>query len=68
MLFVDTPAGLRYPVPADGEDEMTIDTAIAELAHVLGDRLSRSKSDLDAHGTSETHFAPAPPDAPTKPG
>ena len=42
---------------------MTIDTAIAELSQVLGDRLSRSKSDLDAHGASETHFAPAPPDA-----
>jgi len=42
---------------------MTIDTAIAELSTVLGDRLSRSKSDLDAHGASETHFAPAPPDA-----
>ncbi len=42
---------------------MTIDTAIAELSSVLGDRLSRSKSDLEAHGGSETHFAPAPPDA-----
>mgnify|MGYP001557282396 CR=1 FL=1 len=42
---------------------MTIDTAIAELTLVLGDRISRSKSDLDAHGASETHFAPAPPDA-----
>ena len=42
---------------------MTIDTAIAELSQVLGDRLSRSKSDLDAHGASETYFAPAPPDA-----
>ena len=42
---------------------MTIDAALAELSHVLGDRLSRSKSDLDAHGMSETHFAPAPPDA-----
>jgi len=42
---------------------MTIDTAIAELATVLGDRLSRSKSDLDTHGASETYFAPAPPDA-----
>ncbi|HCQ66637.1 MAG TPA: 2-hydroxy-acid oxidase [Rhodobacteraceae bacterium] len=42
---------------------MTIDTAIAELVSFLGDRLSRSKPDLDAHGASETHFAPAPPDA-----
>ena len=42
---------------------MTIETAIVALSDVLGDRLSRSKSDLDAHGMSETHFAPAPPDA-----
>ena len=42
---------------------MTIETAIAELSQVLGDRLSRSKSDLDTHGASETYFAPAPPDA-----
>jgi len=42
---------------------MTIETAIAELTSVLGDRLSRSKSDLAIHGQSETHFAPAPPDA-----
>ncbi|GKY87107.1 FAD-binding oxidoreductase [Sinisalibacter aestuarii] len=42
---------------------MTIDTAISELSAFLGDRLSRSKSDLDAHGASETWYAPAPPDA-----
>lgn len=42
---------------------MTIDAAISELSTFLGDRLSRSKSDLDAHGGSETWFAPAPPDA-----
>ncbi len=42
---------------------MSIDTAIAELSALLGDRLSRSKPDLDAHGQSETHFAPVPPDA-----
>jgi len=42
---------------------MTTETAIAELSDVLGDRLSRSKSDLQAHGASETHFAAAPPDA-----
>lgn len=42
---------------------MTIDAALAELETFLGDRVSRSKSDLDAHGASETWFAPAPPDA-----
>ncbi|MBD3678981.1 MAG: FAD-binding protein [Rhodobacteraceae bacterium] len=42
---------------------MTIDTALSELETLLGKRLSRSKSDLDLHGASETHFAPAPPDA-----
>lgn len=42
---------------------MTIDAAIAKLSSVLGDRLTRSKSDLDTHGRSETHFTPAPPDA-----
>jgi len=42
---------------------MTIDAALSELSAFLGDRLSRSKSDLDAHGASETHFALAPPDA-----
>lgn len=42
---------------------MTIDTALAELHNLLGDRLSRSKSDLDAHGASESHIAPMPPDA-----
>ncbi len=42
---------------------MPITTALAELSSLLGNRLSRSKSELAAHGTSETHFAPAPPDA-----
>lgn len=42
---------------------MTIPDALAELSTLLGDRLSRSKSDLDLHGRSETHFAPTPPDA-----
>ena len=42
---------------------MNIATALAELSAFLGDRLSRSKPDLDAHGASETYFAPAPPDA-----
>lgn len=42
---------------------MSISSAIDALTSVLGDRLSRSKSDLDIHGRSETHFAPMPPDA-----
>ena len=42
---------------------MTIQTAIAALESVLGDGLTRSKSDLDIHGACETHFAPTPPDA-----
>lgn len=42
---------------------MSIETAIRALAPVLGDRLSLSKSDLDAHGQSETHFDAMPPDA-----
>ena len=42
---------------------MTIPSAIDALSTFLGDRLSLSKPDLEAHGASETHFAPAPPDA-----
>ena len=42
---------------------MAHETAIEELASVLGQRLSRSKSDLDLHGRSETHFPLSPPDA-----
>jgi len=42
---------------------MTIQSAITALTTVLGDSLSLAKPDLEAHGTSETHFAPAPPDA-----
>ncbi|MCO4846529.1 MAG: FAD-binding protein [Yoonia sp.] len=42
---------------------MSISSAIDALSSLLGDRLSRSKSDLDIHGRSETHFAHMPPDA-----
>lgn len=42
---------------------MSIDAAINALVPLLGDRLSVSKSDLDAHGQSETHFDAIPPDA-----
>ena len=42
---------------------MSISDAVSELAQLLGDRLSRSKSDRDLHGASESHFPPIPPDA-----
>ncbi|SLN19767.1 FAD-binding oxidoreductase [Pseudooctadecabacter jejudonensis] len=42
---------------------MTITTALDALEQVLGDRLSRSKPDLTAHGQSESHFPVTPPDA-----
>lgn len=40
---------------------MNITSAIDALSTLLGDRLSRSKSDLDLHGHSESHFASMPP-------
>ncbi|MFY0632267.1 MAG: FAD-binding protein [Vannielia sp.] len=42
---------------------MPFQEAQTGLRAVLGDRLSRSKSDLETHGRSETHFALTPPDA-----
>ncbi len=42
---------------------MTISAALTGLSSLLGNRLIRSKSDLDAHGQSETHFPLTPPDA-----
>jgi D-lactate dehydrogenase (cytochrome) len=42
---------------------MTIDAALTELSTLLGNRLSRSKSDLDLHGRSESYFPLTPPDA-----
>lgn len=42
---------------------MAHDAALAELSGLLGPRLSRSGSDRALHGATETHFAPAPPDA-----
>ena len=42
---------------------MTIDAALTELSMLLGPRLSRSKSDLEIHGRSETYFPLTPPDA-----
>ncbi|MEM6589543.1 MAG: FAD-linked oxidase C-terminal domain-containing protein [Pseudomonadota bacterium] len=42
---------------------MAHETAIEDLSTILGQRLTRSKSDLDLHGRSETHFPLTPPDA-----
>ncbi|MEM6638105.1 MAG: FAD-linked oxidase C-terminal domain-containing protein [Pseudomonadota bacterium] len=42
---------------------MTIQTAIDALIPVLGDRISRSKSDREQHGQNETYFPLFPPDA-----
>jgi D-lactate dehydrogenase (cytochrome) len=42
---------------------VAIPEAVTELASFLGDRLSRSKSDLANHGRSESHFPETPPDA-----
>ena len=42
---------------------MTIETAIHALQSLLGDRITRSKSDRDLHGQSESHFPLTPPDA-----
>ena len=42
---------------------MDMQTALADLSSFLGQRLSRSKSDLDLHGRSESHFPLSPPDA-----
>ncbi|MFN3209132.1 MAG: FAD-binding oxidoreductase [Roseovarius sp.] len=42
---------------------MGVQDAISELSSFLGERLSLSKSDLQQHGSSESHFSDAPPDA-----
>ena len=42
---------------------MGIPEALDALTLILGQRLSRSKSDLDIHSRSESHFGPALPDA-----
>ena len=42
---------------------MTIPAALDALETFLGQRLSRSKSDLALHARSETHFPEMPPDA-----
>jgi D-lactate dehydrogenase (cytochrome) len=42
---------------------MTIDTALAPLQALLGDRFSRARADRDHHSRSESHFPPIAPDA-----
>ncbi|QIE44057.1 FAD-binding protein [Pseudohalocynthiibacter aestuariivivens] len=42
---------------------MAVNEAITALETLLGERCVRSKSDLDLHGRSESHFPLAPPDA-----
>ena len=42
---------------------MDTQNAITELLSSLGQRVTRSKSDLDLHARSESHFPAAPPDA-----
>lgn len=42
---------------------MGFQDAINEVSSFLGQRLSLSKSDLELHGASETHFPLTPPDA-----
>ena len=42
---------------------MSIETALAALQPVLGERLTRSKSDLEIHGRSEVHYPMTPPNA-----
>ncbi|OWU83951.1 2-hydroxy-acid oxidase [Oceanicola sp. 22II-s10i] len=42
---------------------MANDAALNDLADLLGQAFTRSKSDLDLHGRSESHFPPTPPDA-----
>ncbi len=42
---------------------MPIAQALEDLSSLLGERLSLSKSDLDLHGQSESHFPLTPPDA-----
>ncbi len=42
---------------------MALETVIPELTSFLGQRITRSKSELDLHGQSETHFPSMPPDA-----
>ncbi|PRX38210.1 D-lactate dehydrogenase (cytochrome) [Meinhardsimonia xiamenensis] len=42
---------------------MSIDTALAELSSLLGNRLSRAKAERELHGRSESYFPLTLPDA-----
>ncbi|MEI4470890.1 FAD-binding oxidoreductase [Frigidibacter sp. MR17.24] len=42
---------------------MPIDTALPELAAILGDRISTSRGDREQHGASESYFPLTPPEA-----
>ena len=42
---------------------MSIPDALTDLSSFLGEGFTRSKSDLDNHGQSESYFTPVPPDA-----
>ena len=42
---------------------MPLADALPALTALLGDRLSRSRADLAAHGTNESHFPETPPEA-----
>ena len=42
---------------------MSIPDALSDLSSLLGQGFTRSKSDLDNHGRSESYFTPIPPDA-----
>ncbi|WP_407492545.1 FAD-binding oxidoreductase [Pseudooceanicola sp. MF1-13] len=42
---------------------MTLDAVWPELSDLLGDRVTRSKGELKAHGGSESYFPLTPPDA-----
>jgi len=66
QAFPGPPLGLGFLSDSrdeKGAPEMTIDAAVTAIAQTLGPRLSRSKSDLDVHGRSESYFALTPPDA-----
>ena len=48
---------------ADRRNSERLETALADLKALLGDRLSTAQAVLDQHAQGEDHFHPAPPDA-----
>ena len=42
---------------------MTIETAIAQIKAILGDRITTAKAERDLHGANETYYPATPPDA-----